>query len=267
MTWDWQRLSDVVRRLKLPAGEYAVGRVGYGLSRDRASTADRVELLVTETGRRRLKERGWREHRGGRALRHPHEHDLSARVVELDDVRHEIVEVDEVPVIAVEPDPPAPRQETWRARLSSGITGVVLAVIIAAQAYGWTVFYPTPEPSTIVQHLGFGTTKVEATVDEWTESSSCNGVQPYESSPRIDMTLTWTVDGRETTASFTGCDADVDSPQDIWVTAEGVVASQDSPWADHFWPLLLVGIVPLAFIWTFVERLRGQWRHRGPRPR
>lgn len=263
MTWDWERLSDVVRRLKLPAGEYVVDRVGYGLSRDRASTADRVELLVTETGWRRLKERGWQERGGGTVLRHPKEHDLSARVMVLDGVRHEIVDVDGVPVIAVEPDPPVVRRETWRERADTAITGVVLAIVIGVVAYGFTVLYPTPQPGTIWQHLTFGTTKVEATVEGWTENGTCTGTRVYDTSPRIDMTLTWSEDGQLRTASYTGCGASVDSPQDIWVTAEGEVASQHSPWVDHLWPAIAIGIVPCAFfVMPLVQRLSAHRRRR-----
>ncbi len=190
-------------------------------------------------------------------LRHPNERDLSARVVALDDVRHEIVEVDGVPVVAVEPDPPGARPETWRQRAAVAMTGAVLAILIGVVVYGCAVFYPTPESGTILQHLTFRTTKVEATVEGWAENGTCTGAQVYDSSPRIDMALTWIEDGQVRSASFTGCGASVASPQDIWVTAEGEVASQQSPWVDHLWPAFIVGIVPFAFIvMPLVERLR-----------
>lgn len=267
MALDWERLSEVVRRLKLPAGVYAVGRVGYGLSRDRASTADRAELLVDETGWRRLKERGWQERGGGSVLRHPKERDLSARMVRLEDVRHEIVEVDGVPVIAVEPDPPATETVTARQRWGTAITGVLLTIVVAVVVYGWAMFFPTPEAASMRQHLTFETRKVEATVERSAETGTCQGAEVWESgSPRITVTLTWTEDGQEKVASYTGCGASVDSPQDVWVTAEDEVASQHSPWVDHLWPALIVGLVPFAFfVMPIVDRLRALWwrRRRG----
>ena len=267
MSWTWERLSDVVRRLKLPAGEYVLGRVGYGLSSDRSSTADRVELLVTETGWKRLKERGWRERSGGVALRHPDERHLTASIAVLADVRHEIAEVDGVPVIAVEPDPPAARPARWRQRASDATFGLMLAAVLGAIFYSLSVYYPTPSAGAIVQHLTFRTTEVEATVEDSSDIGTCARVKVYESElPRIKVTLTWIQDGQERTGTYTGCDAAVDSPQDVWVTSDGEVASQHSPWVDHFWPAVIVGLVPFAFIvMPLVTRLRGHLyrrRHR-----
>ncbi|WP_110240179.1 hypothetical protein [Nocardioides gilvus] len=261
MTWNWVRLSDEVRRLKLPSGEYSVGRIGYGLSRDHSSTADRVELLVTETGWRRLKERGWGE-RGRDTLRHPSDRSLSAHLVELEDVRHEILEVDGVPVVGVEPDPPAAPRSTWGERFSTAMTGAALALVIGAIAYGFTVFEPSPEPGTMWQHLAFKTTKVEATVESWHEAGTCQGAETWDTSPRIDMVYSWIDDGSSVVRSYTGCGASTDSPQDIWVTAEGDVASQHSPWADHFWPALIVCLVPLAFLIDPVSVRFRRWRRR-----
>ncbi|QBX55456.1 hypothetical protein EXE58_08320 [Nocardioides seonyuensis] len=263
MTWDWERLSTVLRRLKLPAEEYAVGTVGHGLSRDRASTADRVELLVTETGWRRLKERAWREAAGGSLLRHPKERSLTARLVLLDSVRHEVVEVDGIPVVGVEPDVPEERRQSWSERTATATSGVLLAIAIGAVVYGSVFFYPTTEPATIWQHLTFRTEKVEATVEGWNEGSTCTGLPTYDISPRIGVTLTWTDEGQTRSGYYTGCGASVDSPQDIWVTAEGEVASQSSPWVDHLWPAIVVGIVPYAFVvWPVVDRLRSRWWRR-----
>ena len=248
VSWTWERLSEVVRRLKLPAGEYAVGRVGYGLSRDRASTADRAELLVTDTGWRRLKERGWQEAGGGTALRHPKE-PLSARVALLDEVRHEIVEVDGVPIVAVEPDPPPASTTSWSSRVGGAVTAVVLTVIVGGFAYGCALLYPDPSADTMWQHLSFRTTEVEATVESSTGSGTCSGAVAYDNdSPRVELTLAWDQDGRERTGTYTACDASTDSPQDVWVTADHEVASQRSPWANHFWPALVTGIVPWAFV-------------------
>lgn len=262
--WTWERLSEVVRRLRMPAGEYAVGRVGYGLSRDRASTADRVELLVTDTGWRRLKERGWQEVGGGTALRHPREK-LSARVVVLDDIRHEILEVDGVPVVAVEPDPLSEPSGSWLSRAGDAMTAVVLAVLVGGIAYGCALFYPDPSADTMWQHLSFRTTKVEATVESSTTISTCNGANTYDlRSPRVEVTLTWTQDGRARSGTYIGCDASTDSPQDVWVTANHEVASQSSPWANHFWPALVTGIVPWAFVVSpSLDRWRAlRWRRR-----
>lgn len=180
MSWTWERLSTVVRGLKLPPGEYVVGRVGFGLSRDRSSTAEHVELLVTEIVWKRLKERGWRERSGGVALRHPDRRDLTASMAVLDDVRHEIADVDGVPVIAVEPDPPAARPGTWRQLVSTATLGLTSAAVLGAIFYSLAVYYPTPSAGAIVQHLTFGTTKVEATVEESTSTGTCNGVEVWD---------------------------------------------------------------------------------------
>ncbi len=259
MSWTWERLSSVVRRLKLPAGEYVVGRVGHGLARDRSSTAERVELLVTETGWKRLKERGWRECSGGVALRHPDERDLTASIAVLHTVRHEFAEVDGVPLIAVEPRPSAAPPASWRQRVSAGTVGLMSSVILGAIVYGLFVYFPTPSSGAIMQHLSFRTTEVEATVEKSTSTGSCNGVEVYDrDSPRIRVTLTWIQDGQERTGAYTDCDAAVDSPQDIWVTSDGEVASQHSPWADHFWPALLVGIAPFTLVvMPLINRIRG----------
>jgi hypothetical protein len=105
--------------------------------------------------------------------------------------------------------------------------------------------------------------KVEATVEGWAENGTCTGARVYDSSPRIDMTVTWTEDGQVRVASYTGCGASVDSPQDIWVTAEGDVASQQSPWVDHLWPALVVAVVPFAVIvLPLFDRLRASWWRR-----
>lgn len=261
MTWNWVRLSDEVRRLKLPAGEYAVGRVGYGLSRDPSSTADRVELLVTETAWRRLKERAWRE-RGRDTLRHPNQGSLTAHLVVLETVRHEIREVDGVPVIAVEPDPPAEPKSAWAERLSLAMTGAVLTFLSAAIAYGLAVFYPTPEPETIWQHLTLETTQVEAKVESWYESGRCQGAETWDNSPRIKMVFSWMENGTRVVRSYMACGAATNSPQDIWVTAQGDVASQHSPWLDHFWPALVVMIVPWAFLVDPVSDRYRRWRRR-----
>lgn len=264
MTWDWGRLSDEVRRLNLPVGEYAVDRIGYGLSRDHSSNADRVGLLVTEIGWRRLKERAWKEH-GRDTLLHPGGRSLSARLVALESVRHEIREVDGIPVVAVEPDPPAKPAGALRQWSSMAMTGAVLMVVIGAITYGLALFYPTPGPGTMWQHLTFRTTKVQATVETWHKDSTCTGARVYDTSPRIDMVFSWVEEGQTTVGSYTACGASTDSPQDIWVTAEGAVASQQSPWVDHLWPAILVGLVPLVFIVSPVlERLR-RWRSRRQR--
>ena len=264
VTWTWERLSEVVRRLRMPAGEYAVGSVGYGLSRDRASTADRAELLVTDTGWRRLKERGWQEAGGGTALRHPHE-PLGARIAQLDEVRHEIVEVDGVPVVAVEPDPPVAATASWHSRVGDAMTALVLAVLVGGIAYGCALFYPDPSADTMWQHLSFRTTKVEATVESSTSTGTCSGAVAYDNrSPRVEVTLVWEQDGRERSGTYTGCDASTDSPQDVWVTADDEVASQSSSWTNHFWPGLVTGIVPWAFLVApQLDRLRAaRWRRR-----
>ena len=264
VAWTWERLSEVVRRLRMPAGEYAVGRVGYGLSRDRASTADRVELLVTDTGWRRLKERGWQEVGGGTALRHPREQ-LSARLAVLDDIRHEILEVEGLPVVALEPPPPPAPSTSWLSRAGVAMTALVLTVLVGGIAYGCALFYPDPSADTMWQHLSFRTTKVEATVESSTEISTCTGAATYDiRSPRIEVTLVWDQDGRERSDTYTGCDASTDDPQDVWVTADHEVASQSSPWANHFWPALITGIVPWAFVVSpSLDRWRAvRWRRR-----
>ena len=264
MTWTWERLSEVVRRLKMPADDYAIGRVGHGLSRDRASTADWAELLVTDTGWRRLKERGWQEAGGGTALRHPHE-PLSARVAALDDVRHEIGEVDGVPVVAIEPDPPPAPPTAWRSGVGVAATAVVLTILFGGVAYGFALFSPDPSADAMWQHLSFRTTQVEAAVESSTGVGTCSGSVAYDNdSPRIEVTLAWDQDGREHSGTYTGCDASTDSPQDVWVTTDHEVASQSSPWASHFWPALVTSIVPWAFVVApNLDRLRAaRWRRR-----
>lgn len=70
VTWDWESLSAVIRKLKMPSEHYAVGPSGYALSRDRSAKATRIEVLVDEVGWKKLKERGWLEV-GRHGLRHP----------------------------------------------------------------------------------------------------------------------------------------------------------------------------------------------------
>jgi hypothetical protein len=262
MPWTWERLSTVVRRLKLPAGEYVVGRVGHGLSRDRSSSADRVELLVTETGWKRLKERGWREQSGGAALRHPDERGLTAARAELAEVRHQVAEVDGVPVVAVDPGPPTAPRETWRQRVGTTAFVVVFTCVLGSAAYGLWVFYPSTAPSVVARHLTFQTTEVQATVDDWTSAGTCEGGPTYGDSDRIRVTLSWTQDGRARTADYTSCNASVDSPQAVWVTGDGVVASQDSPWVDHIWPAFISSMALVsAVVLPLLGRVRG-WLYR-----
>lgn len=267
MAWNWERLSDVVRRLKLPAGEYVVGRVGYGLSRDPSSTAHHVELLVTETGWRRLKERGWRERAGGRFVQHPKETGLSAHVAVLDEVRSQIIDVDGVPVIAVEPDPPAPPPGRWRELLGTGVFGIAFTAVVIVGVYGFALLEPSPEPRTVWQHLTLETTKVEAVVEDSSELGTCQGAEVWDTSPRVKLWLSWSQDGAERTATYTACGVSADSPKNIWVTDDGEVADHRSPWWQHFWAILVCSIPPLLFfVGPLVGHLQAWLRRRRSQP-
>lgn len=163
-------------------------------------------------------------------------------------------------MIAVEPEFPANQADHNPIDAPFAIAGIL---VIAALAYGWAVLHPEPTPRTMVQHLTFQTTKVSARVMESTTVGTCEGAEVWSGDdPKIEVQLAWTRQGEDRTGSYTACGADTSTPQDVWVTDHGAVASQRAPWIDHLWSLLWPGVA-LA-LWVLIPALQSlrerRWR-------
>lgn len=254
MTWTWNELSDVVRRLELPPGDYVVNNAGTALAEGRVERVDAVELLVTARACDALHDAGWRwltenlahpELAGLSATRHP-DRRYRAGLTELITTAKW---VDGVPVVSH--IPVRSEDEHGRIRRPSLNTtgGGLLAVplFFVTMVYGWALLFGGA-PQHMVQHLGFQTFPVTGTVtgteEAWRKCRSSTGPRK----PKIRVDFSWPQGGEQHTGTITDCGSDLTrgDTTTIWVTDSGDVADLSGPQETHTVALVVGGIAFLV---------------------
>lgn len=263
MTWTWDQLGDVVRRLALPPREYVLGASGSRLALGSADEADEVELLVTERGWTELEQRGWLwlteslDHPdldGLSASRRAHRRDYRERVPELIAQAEWIESVPVVPERLLKnagPSEPTARRQHAVTYVLGGLL-LILALGYAVQLIfgaGW-------------QHLAFQTTEVQATVTATDEVGHCgSGTAESPSEVETRLTLSWTQGDEDHESAYTECPTDLayGDETSAWVTSDGAVASMSGPWWAHFLGFIFVLFVMAILAITYLVIILQRW--------
>ncbi len=244
MTWTWGDLAQTVRDLGLAPGEYAVGRAGAALARDQLASVETVELVVSDHSWARLQDQGWRTLTA--TLQHP-ERNLTASTHRAAELLATAEIVGGLPVVARESASDTPAGPGIRTGLAAWLTSqsvwvltikFTLATLLVA--YGLLVLLGPG-----VRHLAFQTTRVEATLVDFSLVGECERDPPEDDRPEYRLTLTWT-EAEERTGAYTTCD-DIDTTRgtrlDAWVTSSDEVVSLRSPLRSHRYALIPAGVV------------------------